>query len=42
MLALSEVKNFIAQRIKMDKFKGVVQAKMQELQKSAKIVPAKN
>lgn len=42
MLGLSEVKNFIAQRIKMDKFKGVVQAKMQALQKSAKIVPAKN
>jgi len=42
MLALNEVKNFILQRIKMDKFKRVVQAKMQELQKSAKIVPAKN
>ncbi len=41
-LGLSEVKNFIAQRIKMDKFKGVVQAKMHELQKTAKIVPAKN
>jgi parvulin-like peptidyl-prolyl isomerase len=41
MLALSEVKNFIAQRLKMDKFKTVVQAKMQELQKTAKIVPAK-
>ena len=42
MLGLNEVKNFISQRIKMDKFKGVVQAKMQELQKTAKIVPAKN
>ena len=41
MLALNEVKNFIAQRLKMDKFKTVVQAKMQELQKTAKIVPAK-
>jgi parvulin-like peptidyl-prolyl isomerase len=41
MLALSEVKNFIAQRLKMDKFKTVVQAKMQDLQKTAKIVPAK-
>ena len=29
MLALNEVKNFIAQRLKMDKFKTVVQAKMQ-------------
>ncbi len=41
MLALSEVKSFIAQRLKMDKFKTVVQAKMQDLQKTAKIVPAK-
>jgi peptidyl-prolyl cis-trans isomerase C len=42
LLSLNEVKNFIIQRIKMDKFKSVVQAKMQELQKTAKIVPAKN
>jgi parvulin-like peptidyl-prolyl isomerase len=41
MLALSEVKSFIAQRLKMDKFKTVVQAKMQDLQKTAKIVPTK-
>ncbi len=40
-LSLDEVKNFIEQRLKMDKFKTVVQAKMKELQKSAKIVPAK-
>ena len=41
LLSLNEVKNFIAQRLKMDKFKTVVQAKMQELQKTAKIVPSK-
>ncbi|WP_345992083.1 peptidyl-prolyl cis-trans isomerase [Sulfurimonas sp. HSL-1716] len=40
-LSLNEVKNFIEQRLKMDKFKTVVQAKMQELEKSAQIVPAK-
>ncbi|WP_345979256.1 peptidyl-prolyl cis-trans isomerase [Sulfurimonas sp. HSL3-2] len=40
-LSLDEVKKFIEQRLKMDKFKTVVQAKMQELQKSAKIVPSK-
>lgn len=40
-LSLDEVKKFIEQRLKMDKFKTVVQAKMQDLQKSAKIVPAK-
>lgn len=40
-LSLDEVKSFIEQRLKMDKFKTVVQAKMQELEKSAKIVPAK-
>jgi parvulin-like peptidyl-prolyl isomerase len=42
LLSLNEVKNFIAQRLKMDKFKSVVQAKMQELEKTAKIVPTKN
>lgn len=40
-LSLDEVKNFIEQRLKMDKFKTIVQAKMQKLEKSAKIVPAK-
>ena len=39
-LSLDEVKNFIEQRLKMDKFKTVVQDKMKELEKTAKIVPA--